>query len=316
VPSWSTVVSGLRRGWVRWRRWRRGRPFVAGALVLGSAVVIAVPPYATFRLGDALISINTIGGASGLLIGVLLIACAAVLWVRPGRRVAAGVAVVALSLLAVVTSNLGGFLVGSLLGLVGGALALAWTDRPRPPRDHGGRRGRRGWWRAVRSGPVLVLLAALVALPPAPGPAAAAPGTAPGGHPWTLLAGSVRMDGLVYHGIVTTVVAGRAVPVLRFTAHSVLITDLTLIAPTAAGHELVIGTPSGSVSRGGPSELLALRLTGTLQLLGLIGIPVDFTPQRPPPLVLPTIVLTDARVTTARMRGGTLHVPNAELEIR
>ena len=96
-------------------------------------------------------------------------------------------------------------------------------------------------------GPALILLAVLAMLdsvpPTAKATQAAASDTPPGGQPWILLASRVRMDGLTYHGVVTTVVAGRPVPAMRFTARSVLITDLTQLAPEPAAdlrdHQMV-----------------------------------------------------------------------------
>ncbi|SHE76337.1 DUF6114 domain-containing protein [Streptoalloteichus hindustanus] len=122
-------------GWAAFRRWRRGRPFGAGLLVGLGGVVVLAPPYATFRFGDVMIAINTIGGVSSLLIGVLLLVAAGSLWLRPQFRLAAGLAAMVLSLVAVVAANLGGFLVGTLLGVLGAALALAWTDAPRGARS-------------------------------------------------------------------------------------------------------------------------------------------------------------------------------------
>jgi len=123
--------SGLLRAWRWFRDWRRGRPFWAGLFVALSGVIILAPPYANLKLGDLVISIKTLGGVSALLIGVLLLICAGALWFRPAFRFPAGVIAVLLSLIALVTTNLGGFLLGTILGLLGGALAVSWTDRPK-----------------------------------------------------------------------------------------------------------------------------------------------------------------------------------------
>ncbi|WP_344682106.1 DUF6114 domain-containing protein [Saccharopolyspora taberi] len=113
------------------KKWRRGRPFWAGVCTLASGLLVLFPPYASFRFGDAMISLNTMGGVSSLVIGVVLISCGMSLWIRPEFRVAAGVVTLLLSLVAIVTSNLGSFLVGTLLGITGAALALAWTPKER-----------------------------------------------------------------------------------------------------------------------------------------------------------------------------------------
>ncbi|GDY32736.1 DUF6114 domain-containing protein [Gandjariella thermophila] len=123
-----------RPSWRAWRDWRRGRPFTAGVLLLASGVAILVPPYASLRFGDLVFAVNTMGGVSALVLGGLLLVCAAAVWARPRYRALAGVAATLAALVALVTANLGGFLVGTLLGLAGGALAVAWTDAPRPAR--------------------------------------------------------------------------------------------------------------------------------------------------------------------------------------
>ncbi|KAA2259502.1 hypothetical protein F0L68_21485 [Solihabitans fulvus] len=124
-PNWAL------RAWRAFRDWRRGRPFWAGVFLIISGILILLPPFMSFRLGDMIISIRMLGGVSALLIGVLMFVCALGLWLRPQFRFAAGVVAVLLSLVALVTTNLGGFLVGSLMGIVGGSLATAWTDRPK-----------------------------------------------------------------------------------------------------------------------------------------------------------------------------------------
>lgn len=131
----------LLRAWRAFTAWRRGRPFWAGLFVAGGAFIILVPPYANLKLGDMVVSIQTLGGVSALLIGSLLAICAVSLWVAPKFRLAAGIVTVMLSLVALVVTNLGGFLVGTILSLLGGALAVAWTNAPKEPkkakRKHG-----------------------------------------------------------------------------------------------------------------------------------------------------------------------------------
>lgn len=120
--------------WPGFTRWRRGRPFWAGLFVAAGAFIILFPPFVGVKLGDMVISIKTIGGTSALLIGTLLAICAVSLWVQPQFRLAAGIVTVLLSLVALVVTNLGGFLVGTILSLLGGALAVAWTDEPKKPK--------------------------------------------------------------------------------------------------------------------------------------------------------------------------------------
>ncbi|MFD0487055.1 DUF6114 domain-containing protein [Saccharopolyspora erythraea] len=115
----------------RFRKFRRGRPFWAGLFTTASGLVVLFPPYASLRFGDAMISLNTMGGISSLVIGVVLVSCGISFWARPELRVGAGVVALLLSLVAIVTSNLGSFLLGTLLGITGAALALAWSPGAR-----------------------------------------------------------------------------------------------------------------------------------------------------------------------------------------
>ncbi|GAA3232499.1 hypothetical protein GCM10010468_64390 [Actinocorallia longicatena] len=66
-------------------------------------------------------------GAMPWLAGILLIVCGLLSWVQPSQRMFFGVITVLAALGSFVTSNLGGFLLGMLLGLVGGGLIVAWT---------------------------------------------------------------------------------------------------------------------------------------------------------------------------------------------
>ncbi|MDX3656488.1 DUF6114 domain-containing protein [Streptomyces sp. ID05-26A] len=125
----------LLRFWRGFTAWRRGRPFWAGLFVALGGLVIVFPPFANLKFGDMMISIQTLGGVSALLIGVLLWICAATLWLQPKFRLAAGIVTVLLSLVAIVVTNLGGFVVGTLLSLLGGALAVAWTTEPKTPKE-------------------------------------------------------------------------------------------------------------------------------------------------------------------------------------
>ncbi|WP_089156064.1 DUF6114 domain-containing protein [Micromonospora sp. NBS 11-29] len=107
----------------RWRRWRRARPFTAGLLVaLGGAEMLV-----TLRapLG-VLLHIGPQGLAAYLVPGVLVL-CGVLLVATPQQRVFYAVLSLLLGLVSWLTSNLGGFLIGMLLALVGGALAFAWT---------------------------------------------------------------------------------------------------------------------------------------------------------------------------------------------
>ncbi|MFD3731074.1 DUF6114 domain-containing protein [Streptomyces sp. NPDC058632] len=123
---------------LRFRDWRGHRPFWAGLFTLFGGVPIAYFPYATLKLGHMSIAMATTAGAGSLIIGVLLITLGLTMWFQQVTRIFAGVASILLALVSLVVSNIGGFVVGFLLALVGGALALSWVP-DKPQAEAGGR---------------------------------------------------------------------------------------------------------------------------------------------------------------------------------
>ena len=107
----------------RWRRWRRSRPFWGGLLVvLGGAWIFLTerPPLPmVLHLG--------LQGLAGLAIPIVMVLCGLLLWFNPAQRLFYSVLAVLLSLGSLITSNLGGFVLGMLLGIIGGSLAFGWT---------------------------------------------------------------------------------------------------------------------------------------------------------------------------------------------
>jgi uncharacterized membrane protein HdeD (DUF308 family) len=115
----------------KFRQWRRSRPFWAGFCTLAAGLLILFPPYASLKFGDIVVSLNTLTGISAMVIGVLLVCCGLSFWTRQEFRIPAGVVALLLSVAAIVTANLGSFLLGTLLGVVGAALGIAWTPKAR-----------------------------------------------------------------------------------------------------------------------------------------------------------------------------------------
>jgi Family of unknown function (DUF6114) len=112
-----------------WRRWRHTRPFWGGLLlVLAGLELLALPLSGVLAHGAIKLVIYIgIGGVFGVLIGILLIAAGIVLWVNPTHRVFYGIAGIVLGIVSFPASNLGGFVLGMLLAIIGGALAFAWV---------------------------------------------------------------------------------------------------------------------------------------------------------------------------------------------
>ncbi|MFJ5775679.1 DUF6114 domain-containing protein [Streptomyces sp. NPDC093094] len=120
-------VGSFTRTRLRFRAWRGDRPFWAGLFTLLGGVPIAYFPYATLKLGHVSIAMATTAGAGSLIIGVLLVTLGLTLWFQQAQRIFAGVASIVLALVSLVVSNIGGFVIGFLLALVGGALAISWA---------------------------------------------------------------------------------------------------------------------------------------------------------------------------------------------
>lgn len=127
-------------------------------------------------------------------------------------------------------------------------------------------------------------------------------------EPWRLETTKLSLHGLGYDGIVKVrTSSGKIKNVLKFTATGLDIKDLhqlTVGPDGKTGH--VKGAPgSTSTIRDGKITMYTERLKGNL--LGLI--PVDFTPDSPPPLTLPELFFTKVTVVQAGQFGGTLSIP-------
>ena len=129
-----------------WYRWRHNRPFWGGLLVLLGAGEILLSERAPLPV---VIHVG-IQGLAGYLVPAVLLLCGLLMWFTPDQRTFYSILAVLLSLGSWITSNLGGFFVGMVLGLVGGSLGFAWArgdgslarKRPRrpPPQRPGPRR--------------------------------------------------------------------------------------------------------------------------------------------------------------------------------
>ena len=115
----------ISRAWSGFTQWRRSRPFWGGLFLLIGAVPIFVLPLAPIGLVIA----SGIAGVSGLLIGAIMAVLALSMWFTPHTRVLAGILAVLVSLGAFPLTNLGGLFIGSILGVIGGAMGASWAPR-------------------------------------------------------------------------------------------------------------------------------------------------------------------------------------------
>ncbi len=113
----------------RLRAWRRSRPFWGGLLLLLAGLELVLLPLSGVLVhgGLKLVIYIGIGGVFGVLIGALLIAAGTAVLVNPVHRSFYGIAGIVGGIVSFPASNLGGFFIGMLLAIIGGALSYAWT---------------------------------------------------------------------------------------------------------------------------------------------------------------------------------------------
>lgn len=109
--------------------WLRRRPSIGGALAVAGAAVL----YFSGRLEVGGMAVQV--GLPGLQTTILpvLIAVAAVLAVvHPAQHVFYGIVILAGSLYSLLAVNLGGYVIGMLLGCIGGVVVVSWLPRRAP----------------------------------------------------------------------------------------------------------------------------------------------------------------------------------------
>jgi len=121
------MLSGVRRrgraALGAFRAWRRSRPFWAGLWTILGGLLMAAGPLTAIKV--ILVAGTTV--LFGVLVGVLVLAMGIFLWFTPHLRQVVGILAVLFSLVSLITSDYGGFVVGLILGTVGGAMGFAWS---------------------------------------------------------------------------------------------------------------------------------------------------------------------------------------------
>ncbi|MFF8972967.1 DUF6114 domain-containing protein [Streptomyces sp. NPDC014995] len=120
----------------RFRAWRGQRPFPGGLLlVLGGAEILL-----TMKAPLPVILHIGMQGLAGYLLPTLMLLIGLLILFNPSQRLFYSIIGVLLSLGTWLTSNLGGFLVGLLLGVVGSCLTFGWLPDQEPRRSRRRRR--------------------------------------------------------------------------------------------------------------------------------------------------------------------------------
>ncbi len=118
------------------RRWRADRPFWGGVLLtLGGAEILL-----TMKASLKVVLHVGMQGLAGYLLPTLMVLLGLLTLFHPTQRLFYSITGVLVSLGTWPTSNLGGFFVGMLLGVVGSSLAFGWLPDQEPRRSRRERR--------------------------------------------------------------------------------------------------------------------------------------------------------------------------------
>ncbi|KUO12763.1 hypothetical protein AQJ58_08250 [Streptomyces sp. DSM 15324] len=121
-------VSGESQWRSTFRAWRGRRPFLGGTLLtLGGAEILV-----TMKAPLPVILHIGMQGLAGYLLPTLMLVCGLLIVFNPTQRLFYSVIAVLLSLATWVTSNLGGFFVGLLLGVAGSCMTFGWLPDQEP----------------------------------------------------------------------------------------------------------------------------------------------------------------------------------------
>ncbi|MGW7263803.1 DUF6114 domain-containing protein [Streptomyces sp. NPDC054842] len=112
------------------RGWRARRPFWGGLLLALGGAEILLTEKASLKV------VMHIGmqGVAGYLLPAVMLLCGLLILFNPAQRLFYSLLGILLSLGTWLTSNLGGFLVGLLLGAVGSCLSFGWLPDQEPRR--------------------------------------------------------------------------------------------------------------------------------------------------------------------------------------
>ncbi|MFF3878223.1 DUF6114 domain-containing protein [Streptomyces sp. NPDC001978] len=110
------------------RRWRARRPFWGGLLLaLGGAEILL-----TEKASMKVVMHIGMQGLAGYLLPVVMLLCGLLTLFNPAQRLFYSIIGVLVTLGTWITSNLGGFFIGLLLGLVGSCLTFGWLPDQEP----------------------------------------------------------------------------------------------------------------------------------------------------------------------------------------
>jgi hypothetical protein len=108
--------------------WRAGRPFWGGLLLVLGGVEVLLTMKASMKV---MLHVG-MQGVAGYLLPALMVLLGLLVLFNPAQRLFYSITGVLVSLGTWMTSNLGGFFVGLLLGVVGSCLVFGWLPDQEP----------------------------------------------------------------------------------------------------------------------------------------------------------------------------------------
>lgn len=285
------------------RRWRRTRPFWGGLLlILGGAELLLVP----LSPVTVLVSLG-LGGLAALGIGIALVVAGLFLWFLPHTRHYVSLNALLLSVLSFAATNLGGFLVGMLLGIAGSAMGFGWTPVPEDAEEDPARpkaRDGQGTRTLAVLLPVLIVAGTVNGNPAKAAPAGArpaAPSTVAARTPPTITTALFAPQGFIVAGVTEIPTADGPLKVMVLRMKAASLTDYRLRTRDGGG-ELALGADTLDLS--GSVTLYLTKFKGCLE--GLLCL--TFTPDRlpVPPLVPPFVFMTDVSAEQALVSSDSI----------
>lgn len=152
VAGGRTWAAALRAGWSRFQLWRHMRPFWGAILLIIAGILVLWGPLSLLRFAYLPGSMLW----AGVLVGALLVVMGLLQLLMPAYAAITGAVGIVLSLVSLLVA-FGGLGIGMLLGIIGGALGVAWHTASRT-----GTTNRRVFWATMA--PSLLALLGMVML--------------------------------------------------------------------------------------------------------------------------------------------------------
>jgi hypothetical protein len=116
----------MKNNWAKFVSWRKGRPFVGTVLT----IVAGIEMFFSSQLDIGKFHVQLgIEGFQATIIPIIMVLLGLLAMFMPQHRIFYGVISLVVAVYSLIGVNLGGFVIGMLLGAVGGILTVAWVPK-------------------------------------------------------------------------------------------------------------------------------------------------------------------------------------------